>query len=593
MSNNEDLNNALFNSKRKKFLGFNTGQYIKTYFGSTALASILILSLITIFLFKEGYGFFSQNLDSLRLYRKAGLEYVDIIRQQNEDFQAINRYANSIRVEHSRILDEKEGMNFVEVQKTIKQDLPFYNEFSSVNRSMTSFLSDISEEATAIREQALVNKNLELKKQFITEKIDRITKKQRMTEGDLFEYANKLKTLSNANAGNPDLQQKYSFKAHKAESGEFNQESIAHFAELLTADREAIVINPIPFEDEVKKVTAYFDEYKNQSELLIGNLNTVLEKPLNFPKYPSLQAKVERLDELCRQYIGTFEASFQKMENWKYDEPIAPVTALFAFLSGKDWTTASDWQDVYGLLPLLTGSLVVSGIALTFAIPFGVGAAIYVNQLATPREQNLIKPYIEFISAIPSVVIGFFGIAVFGTFIRYVSQLDAFAWVPFFPLSERLNAFTAGGLLALMAIPTIFTLCEDALNNVPRSFKEASFALGGNRLQTIFRILLPCALSGVISAILLGFGRVIGETMVVLLCAGNRIKIPDFTEGLGVFFQPVHTMTGIVAQEMGEVVNGSIHYRALFVVGIVLFFLSLLVNYFSQMIVRKYKISNG
>jgi phosphate transport system permease protein len=167
------------------------------------------------------------------------------------------------------------------------------------------------------------------------------------------------------------------------------------------------------------------------------------------------------------------------------------------------------------------------------------------------------------------------------------------SWISFFPISERLNVFTAGTLLALMAIPTIFTLSEDALRNVPRGFKEASYALGANRLQTIARVLVPASLSGIISAILLGFGRVIGETMVVLLCAGNRIEIPDFSEGLGAFFQPVHTMTGIIAQEMGEVVRGSIHYRALFMVGLVLFTITLAINYAAQKIVQRYRMSIG
>src|SRR5437879_2918473 len=166
-------------------------------------------------------------------------------------------------------------------------------------------------------------------------------------------------------------------------------------------------------------------------------------------------------------------------------------------------------------------------------------------------------------------------------------------WVPFFPISERLNSFTAGALLALMAVPTIFTLAEDALRNVPAGFKEASCALGANRLQTIARVVVPASLSGIISAVLLGLGRVIGETMVVLLCAGNRIAIPDFTQGLGAFFQPVHTMTGIIAQEMGEVVRGSIHYRALFMVGLVLFVLTLGINYLAQRLVARYRMSIG
>jgi phosphate transport system permease protein len=128
---------------------------------------------------------------------------------------------------------------------------------------------------------------------------------------------------------------------------------------------------------------------------------------------------------------------------------------------------------------------------------------------------------------------------------------------------------------------------------VPRSFKEASLALGATRLQTIIHITVPAALSGIMAAILLGFGRVVGETMVVLLCAGNRIEIPDLSSGLGVVFQPVHTMTGIIAQEMGEVVRDSIHYRALFMIGVLLFLISLLVNWLAQKIVRRYRISIG
>jgi phosphate transport system permease protein len=167
----------------------------------------------------------------------------------------------------------------------------------------------------------------------------------------------------------------------------------------------------------------------------------------------------------------------------------------------------------------------------------------------------------------------------------------AFSFIPEF--SERLNIMTAGILLAFMAIPTIFTLTEDALNNVPRAFKEASYALGANRLQTIWRIILPASLSGVISAVLLGFGRVIGETMVVLLCAGNRIAIPPLSDGLMIFFQPVHTMTGIIAQELGEAENGSIEWRALFMIGLLLFVISLLINFFAQRVVHKFKISIG
>jgi phosphate transport system permease protein len=275
----------------------------------------------------------------------------------------------------------------------------------------------------------------------------------------------------------------------------------------------------------------------------------------------------------------------KKMAEWKWDAPIPAYRAFTSYLFGTEWITASFWQDWYGMLPLLTGSLLVSVIAMMIAVPFAISGAIYVSEVASPREKALIKPYIEFVSAIPSVVLGFFGIAILGTVLRSLSEVAWLQWIPGFPMSERLNAATAGCLLALTSIPTIFSLAEDAITNVPKHFKEASFALGATRLQTLVRVLIPASLSGIISAVLLGFGRVVGETMVVLLCAGNRIAIPDFTQGLGAFFQPVHTM--------GEVPNGSIHYRALFMVGIMLFLISLGINYLAQKVVRRYRISIG
>jgi phosphate transport system permease protein len=294
-----------------------------------------------------------------------------------------------------------------------------------------------------------------------------------------------------------------------------------------------------------------------------------------------------------REFLSAFPEQARRLRDWDPNKPVRWYESINSFLFGKRWVTASFWQDWYGIVPLLAGSIMVSFVALLIAVPSGVASAVYVSEVATKPEQRFIKPYLEFIAAIPSVVLGFFGIAVVGQAVRAASESSLLAWVPFFPISERLNVFTAGALLALMAVPTIFTLAEDALRNVPRTFKEASYALGANRLQTILRVIVPAGLSGIISAILLGLGRVIGETMVVLLCAGNRIAIPDFTQGLGAFFQPVHTMTGIIAQEMGEVVRGSIHYRALFMVGLVLFALTLLINLAAQKITARYRMSIG
>lgn len=306
-------------------------------------------------------------------------------------------------------------------------------------------------------------------------------------------------------------------------------------------------------------------------------------------KTKSARENLKRAAVYYERFENRVATNRTKLKEWRHDRPISVVESVSAFLFGRDWTTNSSWHDFYGLLPLFTGSLLISIIALTVAVPFSIAAAIYVNQLAPFREQSFIKPTIEFIGAIPSVVLGFFGILVFGEALRSISQIEWLQWFPGFPMAERLTILNAGLLLAFMAVPTIFTLTEDALNNVPQAFTENSLAMGATKLQTVFRVVVPTSISGVIAAILLGFGRIIGETMVVLLVAGNKIKIPDFTEGLGVVAQPAHTMTGIIAQELGEVDSGSLHWRALFMVGMVLFVISLLVNFLAQKALKRFQ----
>ncbi|MEM1442083.1 MAG: phosphate ABC transporter permease subunit PstC [Verrucomicrobiota bacterium] len=290
-----------------------------------------------------------------------------------------------------------------------------------------------------------------------------------------------------------------------------------------------------------------------------------------------------------KRFTKTVAENRPKIKEWRHDRNVSVVGSVSAFLFGKDWITNSSWHNFYGLLPIFLGSFFISIIALCVAVPFAVSAAVYVNQLASHKEQNMVKPAIEFIEAIPSVVLGFFGILVFGETLRMISQVEWLQWVPGFPMAERLTILNAGLLLAFMAIPTIFTLTEDALNNVPQALTENSLAMGASKLQTVFRVVIPTAVSGIIAAVLLGFGRIIGETMVVLLVAGNKIKIPDFTEGIGVVAQPSHTMTGIIAQELAEVDAGSLHWRALFMVGMVLFAISLLVNFSAQRVLKKFQ----
>ena len=515
--------------RRSGFSGARIDQWVRLLFGSNAAVSILVLGLITLFLFKEGIGFFPQNLKNLQLYRLAGLEYVDIIRPQIDGHTALSRQLQSMRLKELEALLQSGKSNEQAAELLAPLDA-FITEFDESIEELRSLFSDLSDVAAAIKEKAKVNEDL-------------------MTEHEQL------------------LQQ-----------GKQAQE---------------LKIEPIDFAREIEPLRATFPVYKESSTKLHDELLALLVKVPD-SVLPGLQAQVLKFKADVHKYVDGFDLITKELQAWDQNTPVPWTKALNSFLLGPRWLTASFWQDWYGVLPLLTGSILVAFVALFIAVPFAVCAAVYVSEIASPTEQRIIKPVIEFIAAIPSVVLGFFGIAVLGETIRALTQIPWLAeWVPFFPISERLNVFTAGVLLALMAIPTIFSLSEDALNNVPRVFKEGSYALGSTRFQTIVRVLVPASLSGIVSAVLLGFGRVIGETMVVLLCAGNRIQVPDFTQGLGAFFQPVHTMTGIIAQEMGEVPVGSIHYRSLFTVGILLFVLALLINYLAQYFVRRFKISIG
>lgn len=517
---------------RTRFMGLTWDECIQAFFGGNAMVAVLVLGLITVFLFKEGSGFFAQNRSNLEVYRHAGLEFVDHLKTQQDDHTALNRYLLDLRLRTFQHYTKVEGVEMAEANDRLYTFDDFVYDFGDTVEPLRGAVLDLGELATATKTRFLVNQ-------------DRLEEQRQLREAGKMEAA------------------------------------------------AAVVIDEIDYDRALEPILAFRPLYPEVNSRLVEGMRKVRQDyDLELPT-PELQQRLTRFDELVELYVAGFPRIEEQLNTWDHNTPVPPLQSLGGFLTGKQWLTASFWQDWYGLLPLLTGSLLVSAVALIIAVPLGVGAAVYINQLASVREQNIIKPCIEFISAIPSVVLGFFGIAVLGEALRVMSGWDWLSWMPGFPVAERLNAMTAGVLLALIAVPTIFTLAEDALQNVPQAFKEASFALGATRLQTIVRITFPAALSGIISAVLLGFGRVIGETMVVLLCAGNRIAIPDFTEGLAVFTQPVHTMTGIIAQEMGEVVHGGIHYRALFVVGMVLFFIALLINYLAQKIVQKYRISIG
>lgn len=234
-----------------------------------------------------------------------------------------------------------------------------------------------------------------------------------------------------------------------------------------------------------------------------------------------------------------------------------PLSNLF----GRAWYPTFDY---FGTLPLLLGSILVTVTAIALALPLGVASAVFVREVAPGWAREVLKPLIEVLAGIPSVVLGFFGMTLVAPFIR--ETLGA---------PTGLTAFTGALILAYMALPTIISVAEDALDAVPKSYRDASLAMGATNWQTIWRVVVPAARSGIVTAVMLGMGRAIGETMAVMMVTGNAARMPLTLDSL---FRPVRTMTATIAAEMGEVAQGSTHYHALFGLGIILFILTFFIN---------------
>jgi phosphate transport system permease protein len=527
-------------SRGRSFIPWLTkDEVIKFFFGANAWVAIVVLGLIMLSLYSESVGFdpasgfFGQNYRNLLRYRQAGLEFVDIVKKETGAVDDLGKVLTNARLDALKrqiAIGTKAGKPEDQVLADANAALApldaYTAQLTALEDPLTAIISPLGDTVTATRDAMIDAENKKAEKELYIR------------------------------SGKKDL-------------------------------ADAVVIQPVDLDAAVKPLHDAIPSIRDANTQLSAALAAFATQT---PPILDDQMKAQLADfpGRVRAFAATIPTYENKVETWDPRTPLPWYAGVVDFFFNTQWLTASTWQEYYGILPLLVGSTLISIVALAIAVPLGVGAGVYINQIATPWEQNLVKPAIEFISAIPSVVLGFFGVAVLG---QFLFQLSEWGYLPHF--SSRLNIITAGTLLAFMAVPTIFTLTEDAINNVPRAFKEASYALGANRLQTIWRIILPASLSGVISAVLLGFGRVIGETMVVLLCAGNSIQIPPMSDGLMVLFQPVHTMTGIIAQELGEAENGSIEWHALFMVGLLLFVISLIINYFAQQVVRKFKISIG
>ena len=246
--------------------------------------------------------------------------------------------------------------------------------------------------------------------------------------------------------------------------------------------------------------------------------------------------------------------------------------SLVEFLTTSKWSPGAYKTPTFGILSQVVSSLMVTLMAMLIAVPIGVGTAAYLAEFAPRWLANIVKPAIEMLAAVPSVTIGFLGIVLVAPFLANL-----------FGTTNGLNALNGSILLAVMALPTIISLSEDALYAVPKAYKEASLALGANQWETLVRVLIPAGSSGIIAAIMLGMGRVIGETMAVLMATGNAVAMPNS------IFDPVQPLTATIAIEMGEVPYNTPHYYSLFALGIILFLITLLINLGAARLANRWK----
>jgi phosphate transport system permease protein len=257
---------------------------------------------------------------------------------------------------------------------------------------------------------------------------------------------------------------------------------------------------------------------------------------------------------------------------------LEPSLEFFREVSVVDFFTGTDWAPLFeparfGVLPLIVGTLSVTFWAVVVAVPFGLGAAIYLSEYARPGVRKALKPALEVLAGVPTVVYGYFALVTFTPFLRSLG-LDV----------QIFNAFSAGVVMGIMIIPTVASISEDAMNAVPQSLRDGAYALGSNKLEVSVRIVVPAAISGIVASFVLGISRAVGETMIALLAAGQLAQLTF------VPFEPVETMTAFIAATgIGDVPTGSIEYKTIFAVGLTLFVMTLAMNLIAIRLVRKYR----
>ena len=633
-----------------KILGIGKQEAIKYFFGGNATMAVVLIFLIVGFLAYHAWNFLPQYQKSLTLYRLSGQEFTDYASDQLEAQKELSSLASQVpayelkhrlgalydleavhsdfksKAQKKLVYERKElqraKSNVDKIQSTeplVQADLDMANTrledaTQALRRRAEDTLrnihySDLDNRSLLTEDKYIEDIRSSVVSNIITGKTSDFIKGIRKTEAEktaqilalphmqqlaearqmliapqtpFNSYLKKYRLIASDNKGQAEThstaaerQEAQLIKAKLAQNEQDRQMDLIKAERILTETPEYERLNRPLYES--------LDEHLVVQDALVEQTRKALQSMPGSEAFEGSKARerLEKIQSLGSSFFPLVEAKRQKMETWSHKSPVTIGQSMAGFFMGTQWVSNSSWQDFYGVLPLLMGSFLVALVAIVLAVPFAVGGAIYVNRLSSPFEQRWIKPIVEFIGAIPSIVMAFLGVVVVGALIQEYSQSPLLSWIPSFPVEQDKTILTAGILLALMSIPTVFTLAEDALNNVPKAYKEAALALGSTDLQTVIKVIIPSCASGIIAAVLLGFGRIIGETMVVLLVMGGRIAIPDSIS------DPAHSMTGIMAQEIGEVEQGSLHWSALFMVGLLLFVIALSLNYIAQTTLKR------
>jgi phosphate transport system permease protein len=325
------------------------------------------------------------------------------------------------------------------------------------------------------------------------------------------------------------------------------------------------------------KITNWKEIGGKNDSIILFSINDIANYYSEAELGDSLQFIPQRISELIEKKSGII-AFFPSEYIYKNFEgrllPMDKIT-LAKFIKGEEWLPTAQPAAQLGVMPLILGTLWVSLFAIVIALPFGLATAIYIAEIADARVGRILKPVIELLAGIPSVVYGFFGLIIIVPLVQRTFDL---------PVGE--TGLAGSIVLAIMALPTIITISEDAIRNTPRAMKEASLALGASHWQTISKVVIPYSISGISAATILGIGRSIGETMAVLMVTGNAAVMPHS------ILEPVRTIPATIAAELGESAHGSLHYKALFALGCILFVITLVINLMVDLISARKKYSN-